>query len=89
VRLSSICAAPVKRCLQVGQSVQSLSWCAAALARQLTCARPPLLPARQHAQPVESSGSPGWPSQSTNWQTQHTSPSSMLSGSGSDAMRWP
>jgi hypothetical protein len=41
--------------LQVGQSTQSFGWCAAALARQLTCAQPPLLPARQHAQPVESS----------------------------------
>ena len=69
-------AAPVKYCLQVGHVVQSSSWCAAAaLVRQLTCARPPLLPGRQHAQPVESSGSSGWPSQSANWQPSTRAPS--------------
>ena len=51
-RHSSISTAPVNSLLQVGHSTQSFGWCAAALARQLTCARPPLLPARQQAHPA-------------------------------------
>ena len=79
IELLACLAQPRPHCsrkLQVGHVTQSFGWWAAAPTRQLTFARPPLLPSRQQAQPVESSGSSGCSSQSTNWQTQHNGPSS-------------